>query len=94
MARRLSIAFIVLGLVSVALWTLPASWGLLSLRWWVPLLGFLIITLGVVVPAIAQMPRRKARSREEEINTPELGPSPEDLERFGDPWMKLTDRRD
>ncbi len=92
MARRLSLAFIVLGLVSVLLWVLPASWGLLSLRWWVPLLGFAIIAFGVIVPAVAQMPRQRDKTREEEINTPELGPSPEDLERFGEPRLKLTDR--
>src|SRR5262245_26062147 len=84
--RRLWIAFILLALLSAVLWTLPRSWGLLALRWWVPLIGFLIIAFGVVVPAIVQMPRTRAKSREEEINTPELGPSPEDLERFGDPW--------
>ena len=94
MARRLSIAFVVLGLVSAAMWLLPASWGLQSLRWWVPLLGFLIIMLGVIVPAAAQMPRQRAKTREEQINTPDPGPSAEDLQRFGDPWLKLTDRRE
>jgi hypothetical protein len=93
-ARRLLIAFIVLGLVSAALWLMPRGWGLLSLRWWVPLLGFLIVLFGVVVPALSQAPRQKEKTLEEQINTPDPGPSPEDLKRFGDPWLKLTDREE
>ena len=92
MAQRLSIAFVLLGVTSGAMWLLPANWGLLSLRWWVPLLGFLIIAFGVIVPAIAQMPRQREKTLEEKFNTTDPGPSPEDLQRFGDPWLKLTDR--
>lgn len=94
MTRRLSVAFIVLGIVSAAMWTLPVSWGLLSLRWWVPLLGFLIIAFGTIVPAIVQMPRQAPKSREEAFNTPDPGPSPEDVERFGEPQLRLTNRDD
>jgi hypothetical protein len=86
MSHRLVAAFVVLALASGAMWLLPASWGLLSLRWWVPLLGFLIIAFGVIVPAAAQMPRPREKTREEQFNTPDPGPSTEDLERFGDPW--------
>ena len=81
-----------LGLLSVALWVMPASWGLLSLRWWVPLLGFLIISFGVIVPGLAQVPRQRPQSLEEKFRTPDPGPSPEDIERFGEPTLRLTDR--
>lgn len=92
MAKRLFIAFVILAAASVALWLMPPSWGLLSLRWWVPLLGFLIVMLGVVIPAIAQA-RPKEKPQEDPLAlTPDPGPSPEDIKRFGDPWLKLTDR--
>jgi hypothetical protein len=90
---RLFVAFVVCGAVAWVCYRILPSVGI-DVPWWIPLLGFLIITLGAVVPVIAQMPRRRAASPEEQIATPDPGPSPEDLERFGDPWPRLTDRRD
>lgn len=90
MAKRLLIAFIVLSLVSAVMWRLPADWGLVSLRWWVPLIGFAIIAAGVILPQLAQS---KAVSPDsEESDSADPGPSRADLERFGDPPLKLTDR--
>lgn len=90
MARRLSIAFIVLALVSAVMWRLPADWGLVSLRWWVPLIGFVIIAAGVILPQLGQP--KATTSGPEEIDSADPGPSRADLERFGDPPLRLTDR--
>jgi hypothetical protein len=92
-ARRLLIAFVLVAILTVAcMYVLPKAH--VDLPWFVPVLGYLVIVVGVLAPAIAQMPRRRAKTPEEEIRTPDPGPSPEDLERFGDPWLKLTDRRE
>jgi hypothetical protein len=90
MAKRLFIAFVVLGLVSGVLWRLPPDWGLVSLRWWVPLIGFVIIAFGVVLPQLGRMKRTPSTPEPTDASDP--GPSQADLERFGDSPLRLTDR--
>ncbi len=91
MVRRLSIAFFLIVLLSLACWYALPKAGV-DLPWFVPLLGYAVIVAGTVLPIIEEWSHLPPTPRKRSIDEVDPGPDESDLKRFGDPWLKLTDR--
>ena len=89
-ARRLFIAFVLIVVVTIVCWfALPRSG--LDLPWFVPLIGYGIILLGAFLPVLEKWREEPAAPRKRSIDEIDPGPGEEDLKRFGEPRLKLTE---
>ena len=93
MARRLSIAFFLIALVSLACWYVLPKAGV-DLPWFVPMLGYAVILFGTAIPMVEEWLQKAREPKKRSIDEVDPGPGEEDLKRFGDPWLKITEGDD
>ena len=92
MGWRLFIAFFLIVLVTLACWYILPRVGV-EFPWFVPMLCYLAIVGGTVIPMLEERSRRPPEPgpRNRSIDEVDPGPDEADLKRFGDPWLKITE---